>query len=72
MTKRYKQVRFPEEVYPKLILKKREMEATLSKLTNRPVRLPITKVFKAVFDHRTECIDNDYLLGLQKKRRKRR
>lgn len=47
---KYKNIRLSKEAYIKLKQKKEKMEVELKKMTNKNIRIPMTKVMKFIID----------------------
>ena len=68
--RKYVGVRMPQIAYDNFVARKQKMEAVLTKLTNKKMSVPLTKVFEV--SSRTPInLDDDELFVITKKRRGR-
>lgn len=67
--RRYVHVRMPKVAYDNFLAKQQKMEGVLTKLTNRKMSIPMTRVFE-VSSKMPITLNDDELFVIAKKRKK--
>ena len=69
MVKKYIAVRMPIEAYKKIVIKKVKLEKVGTRLIGKPVKIPLTRVFKVMADNPIKLPD-EIVRDLFKRRKK--